>query len=37
MDGNDALAVYHTVKQARKYVVENKAPALIEFMTYRVT
>ncbi|KAL4501516.1 hypothetical protein ABPG72_018567 [Tetrahymena utriculariae] len=36
VDGNDALAVYHTVKEARNYIVTNKAPAFIEFMTYRI-
>jgi len=36
VDGNDALAVYHAVSQARKLIVETKQPAFIEFMTYRV-
>lgn len=36
VDGNDALAVYHTVKEARNYIVTNKAPAFVEFMTYRI-
>ena len=35
-DGNDALAVYHTVKHARNYILQNKEPAFIELMTYRV-
>lgn len=35
-DGNDALAVYHTVKHARNYILQNKEPAFIELMTYRI-
>lgn len=34
-DGNDLLAVYNTVKLARKYCVENNKPIIIEAMTYR--
>lgn len=34
-DGNDLLAVYNTVKLARKYCVENNKPLIIEAMTYR--
>ncbi|EGR28988.1 hypothetical protein IMG5_165320 [Ichthyophthirius multifiliis] len=36
VDGNDAMAVYHVVKQAREYIVKNQKPAFIEFMTYRI-
>ena len=35
VDGNDVLAVYETVSEARRYVVENKAPVLIVEHTYR--
>ncbi|KAG0603874.1 hypothetical protein M758_10G127300 [Ceratodon purpureus] len=36
VDGNDALAVYATVKAARKMAVEESRPILIEALTYRV-
>ena len=36
VDGNDALAVYESIKEAREYIIKNKAPVLIELMTYRV-
>jgi len=36
VDGNDALAVYQAVKFSREYIVREKRPVLIEFMTYRV-
>jgi len=36
VDGNDALAVYQSVKFAREYIVREKRPVLIEFMTYRL-
>ena len=36
VDGNDALAVFQAVKEAREYSVKNKEPVLLEFMTYRV-
>lgn len=36
VDGNDALAVYHSVRFARDYIVKNQAPFFLEFMTYRV-
>lgn len=35
-DGNDALAVVNVVREARKYIIENKKPAFIEFMSYRI-
>ncbi|CAB3382262.1 Hypothetical predicted protein [Cloeon dipterum] len=35
-DGNDLLAVYNTVKLARKYCSENNKPIIVEAMTYRV-
>ena len=34
-DGNDVFAVYNAVKAAREYIVKNKAPALVEIMSYR--
>jgi len=37
VDGNDVLAVISTVREARKYSVENKKPVYIEFMTYRIS
>lgn len=36
VDGNDVFAVAEAVSQARKYVLENSKPALIEAMTYRL-
>jgi 2-oxoisovalerate dehydrogenase E1 component alpha subunit len=36
VDGNDALASYYATKAAREYIIKEKKPALIEFMTYRV-
>jgi 2-oxoisovalerate dehydrogenase E1 component alpha subunit len=36
VDGNDALAVYHSVRFARDYIIKNQAPFFLEFMTYRV-
>uniref|UniRef100_A0A0N5AU77 2-oxoisovalerate dehydrogenase subunit alpha n=1 Tax=Syphacia muris TaxID=451379 RepID=A0A0N5AU77_9BILA len=36
VDGNDVLACYNAVKEARKIASENK-PCLIEAMTYRVS
>lgn len=35
VDGNDVFAVYNAVKTAREYIVKNKAPALVEIMSYR--
>jgi 2-oxoisovalerate dehydrogenase E1 component alpha subunit len=35
VDGNDLLAVYEVTKRAREYAIENSAPVLIEYMTYR--
>jgi 2-oxoisovalerate dehydrogenase E1 component alpha subunit len=35
VDGNDLLAVLDVTKKARKYAIENSAPVLIEYMTYR--
>jgi 2-oxoisovalerate dehydrogenase E1 component alpha subunit len=37
VDGNDIFAVINTVKAAREFIIKNKAPAFIEFMTYRVS
>ena len=36
VDGNDAVAVLHATQQARRYIIENKKPYFMEFMTYRV-
>lgn len=36
VDGNDALAVYAVMKEARKRAVEGKKGVLVEAMTYRV-
>ena len=35
VDGNDLFAVYNAVKMAREYIVKEKAPALIETISYR--
>lgn len=35
VDGNDVFAVYNAVKTAREYIVKNKAPAVVEIMSYR--
>lgn len=35
VDGNDALAVYSAVKEARRRAVENNKPVLVEAMSYR--
>ena len=36
-DGNDVLAVYETVKEAREYVVAGNGPVLIVEHTYRIS
>ncbi len=36
-DGNDVLAVYETVKEARQYVVDDGGPAMVVEHTYRVS
>lgn len=36
VDGNDILAVYEATREARKEVVSQKNPVLIEAMTYRL-
>ncbi|EGF83280.1 hypothetical protein BATDEDRAFT_9167 [Batrachochytrium dendrobatidis JAM81] len=36
VDGNDILAVYNAVKEARRMAIEEERPVLIEAMTYRV-
>jgi 2-oxoisovalerate dehydrogenase E1 component alpha subunit len=35
VDGNDALAVFNAVKEAKKMVIERRAPMVLELMTYR--
>ncbi|KAI9017667.1 thiamine diphosphate-binding protein [Gaertneriomyces semiglobifer] len=37
VDGNDALAVYNVVKEARRRAIAEHRPVLIEAMTYRVS
>jgi len=37
VDGNDALAVYNSIKKAREYILANKEPVFIEFISYRVS
>ncbi|KAJ3023110.1 hypothetical protein HKX48_004226 [Thoreauomyces humboldtii] len=36
VDGNDALAVYNVVKEARRRAIAESRPVLIEALTYRV-
>uniref|UniRef100_A0A1B6ECK5 2-oxoisovalerate dehydrogenase subunit alpha n=1 Tax=Clastoptera arizonana TaxID=38151 RepID=A0A1B6ECK5_9HEMI len=36
VDGNDIFAVYNATQTARKYVLENFKPIIIEALTYRV-
>ncbi|CCW62939.1 unnamed protein product [Phytomonas sp. EM1] len=36
VDGNDILAVYHTVRQARKIILRHNLPVLVEAFTYRM-
>ena len=35
VDGNDLFASYDAFVEARKYVLDNKQPILVEFVTYR--
>src|SRR5690625_4079937 len=37
VDGNDPLAVYEAVKQARERAISGEGPSLIEAITYRLT
>ena len=37
VDGNDVLAVYETVREARKYVLETSQPILVVEHTYRTS
>jgi len=36
VDGNDILAVYNAVKEAKKAILEENRPVLLEAMSYRV-
>ena len=36
IDGNNILEVFHTIKQAREYCIQNQKPILIECMTFRM-
>ena len=35
VDGNDLFAIYFAVKEARKIILEEKMPVLIEAISYR--
>lgn len=37
VDGNDVLAVYETIRNARKYVLENNQPVMVVEHTYRTS
>ncbi|KAK1406887.1 hypothetical protein QVD17_38496 [Tagetes erecta] len=37
VDGNDALAIYNAVRNARQIAINEQRPILIEAMTYRVS
>ena len=37
VDGNDALSVYSTVKEARERAMRGEGPTLIEAMMYRIS
>ena len=36
VDGNDLFAIYWATKEARKLIIKEKSPVLIEAMSYRV-
>jgi 2-oxoisovalerate dehydrogenase E1 component len=36
IDGNNILEVYHTIKEAREYCIQEQKPILIECMTFRM-
>lgn len=36
IDGNNILEVFHTIKQAREYCINEQKPVLIECMTFRM-
>lgn len=36
IDGNNILEVYHTIKEARAYCIQEQKPILIEAMTFRM-
>jgi len=36
VDGNDLFAIYWATKEARKLIIKEKRPVLIEAMSYRV-
>lgn len=36
VDGNDTLACLEATKFARDYIIKNRKPYFLEFMTYRV-
>lgn len=36
IDGNNILEVYNTIKDARKYCIEEQKPILVECMTFRM-
>ncbi|XP_074263688.1 2-oxoisovalerate dehydrogenase subunit alpha 1, mitochondrial-like isoform X1 [Silene latifolia] len=37
VDGNDALAVYNTIRAARETAISQQKPVLVEALTYRVS
>ena len=36
VDGNDVFAIYAATQEARKMIIADKRPVLIEAMSYRV-
>jgi 2-oxoisovalerate dehydrogenase E1 component len=36
IDGNNVLEVFHTVQEARQYVIDRQRPLIIECMTFRM-
>ena len=36
VDGNDLFAIYHATEEARKLIIKEKKPVLIEAISYRV-
>ena len=36
VDGNDLFAIYHATEEARKLIVKEKRPVLIEAISYRI-
>lgn len=36
VDGNDLFAIYHATQEARKLIIKEKRPVLIEAISYRI-